>query len=88
MRAFIIAAMLGVAAAAGADCAYAEDQDSIERPRAGSDYQSAVLRTQRVMVYATDIKGVPPGGTTTDFGAKGFEDLTETAIGGEVLVAP
>jgi hypothetical protein len=78
MRAFILAAMLGVAASAGAECAYAEDQDSVVRPRPGSDYQSQVLRAPRVVVYSTDMKGVPAGGSTTDFGAKGFIDLTES----------
>lgn len=88
MKTFIIAAMLGVAASAGADCAYAQaDGDSVERIREDSDYQATVLRAKRVVVYSTDMKGVPAGGTTTQFGFFPFADLAPQ-LEREVVSAP
>lgn len=42
-----------------------------------NDYQSRRLRTERVNLV--DGIKAPTGTTTTDFGAKGFIDLTEAA---------
>lgn len=87
-KTFIIVAALAVSAFAGVNFAYAQaDGDSVDRIREDSDYQAEVLRANRVVVYSTDMKGVPAGGTTTQFGFFPFADLAPQ-LEREVISAP
>ena len=86
MKNFIIAAMLGVAASAGADCAYATmDGDHEMRPRPEYDpLQQDILFSNRVML----VDGIKLYKTqTTNFGRYGFANLTESAEP-ELVFAP
>lgn len=83
MKNFIIAAMLGVAASAGADCAYAQSGPEVRDEF--SDIQAELLRAPRVVADSSmTIKGAT---TTTNFGRYGFVNLTESAEP-ELVFAP
>ena len=88
MKAFIIAAMLGVAASQGADCAYAAaDGDHGMRPRPEySPRQAEFLVAPRTPVDGS-MKASELTQETTNFGRYGFVDLTESAEP-EVVSAP